>query len=114
MSDIVGARIQLSYFDQNESFAKVLPVVGEITARFETHEVGDWYRLDLDEPIKYESRAYSYLLIRSRYAERIGGPEGTSVFIVLDPAGRLKEGGRVDIAGFDHVAWGWASVPNAA
>lgn len=112
MSYFDDQRIHLSYFDQNEAFASVLPVEGTVVARLSTNTVDDWYRLDLDEPIEYEANSYSYVLIRSRYADQIDDPGGTSVFILISTSNPPNDRGKIAVEDFNRIAWGWARVAN--
>ena len=112
MSYFNSRQVQLSYFDHNEKFAEVLPVEGRIGARLSTGSVDDWYRLDLDGPIEWETDKYDYVLIRSRYADRIDDPEGTSVFVLVGKTNPPNDGSIIDVGDYDHVAWGWARVVN--
>jgi hypothetical protein len=108
---IVGRRIWLEYFDQNDRFEKAFtPQYCKILKRFSS--IGgtrDWYLVELEKAFDYEQTFYAHLMIRSRWADCcIGGKEMTSVFIILVPdPSNLKDPFQVDMSLF--VAWGMAA-----
>ena len=72
--------------------------------------VDDWYLVDLRQPVSWDQREYSSLLIRSRWqGHALGGGEPTSVFILLVADANNVPSGPIDPHQFIHVAWGMAS-----
>ena len=118
MNNIVGTRVRLDYFDQNEDFAPLLPRSGTISRQLTSRDgADDWFLVNLDDPFEYQIKVgegYQYsllkcdkLLVRSRWADyEVGGKEETSVFILLVPDDFLIEKEPIDIDKFHHVAWG--------
>lgn len=116
LDKIVGRRIWLDYYDQNEKFEKAfLPQSCEVVRRF-VDEFGleDWYLVRLTAPLCYNDKPYGHLMIRSRWADcALGGKEPTSVFIVLVPdPDVISERFHLDRSLF--IAWGMASRDNEA
>jgi hypothetical protein len=115
LDSIVGRRIWLEYFDQNDRFEKAFtPQYCEVCKRFASVDgARDWYLVELGTAFYYEQILYAHLMIRSRWSGcRIGGEEMTSVFIVLVPdASRLKDPFQIDMSLF--VAWGMAALDPA-
>ena len=110
---LIGSRIELSYYDQNEEFAECLPQRGEIVSRHETDNVSDWYLLTLDCPIEYRGHNYQTLLLRSKWqGQSISSSEKTGVFILLVKQTETPPKRIDDIKYFEHVAWGFAIVEN--
>ena len=99
-------RARLDYFDQNESFAALLPREGTIERFLSSADGGKWGLFHLDAPAEYEGKSYDYFLLRSRWAGyEIGGADATSVFILLvDDIAKVRDG--FDVKEFEHVAWG--------
>jgi len=103
-------RLQLEYYDHNESFAKVLPVAGEVARSLQSKDGGEWVLFQLDVPVRYEGIPYEYFLLRSRWRNTvIGGKEPTSVFILLVRDMHDVQDG-FDVHNFPHVAWGMTQV----
>jgi hypothetical protein len=113
----IGSRVRLEYDDQNESFARYLPVEGTISQRcLTTIGPDDWYLVELDEPIDYQHEVgprfefqrliVQRVLIRSRWANMPIGPGvSPSVFLLLvQQSQELPEYGLV-IDDFIHVCW---------
>jgi hypothetical protein len=108
-------RINLTYFDQNESFGRALPesglvgtVVRNVAARGSSDE---WSVLQLDQPLEYQNRRHREVLIKSRWqGHAVGDREPTSVFILLGRASDVLPRVTFDLADFDHVAWGMAQT----
>ncbi len=103
-------RLRLDYFDQNERFAKLLPVDGTVVRALESGGGGKWALFQLDIPVTYEGISYQYFLLRSRWRSmEIGGKEPTSVFILLvRNQDEVQDG--FDVHSFPHVAWGMTQV----
>ena len=99
-------RVRLEYFDQNDSFAPLLPREGTVERFLSSADGGKWALFHLDARAAYEGKSYDYFLLRSRWAGyEIGGPARVSVFILLvDDNSKLRDGFRVPE--FEHVAWG--------
>ena len=112
----VNQRARVDYFDQNESFAPLLPRSGELTRKLrDVHGNADWFLLRLDDPLEYQvSKAHqfrllriSHFLLRSRWQGRhIGDSEPTSVFILLVQEGEEAVPDGFDPSAYTHVAWG--------
>jgi hypothetical protein len=103
-------RLRLEYGDQNESFAKVLPVAGLVARKLRSKDGGEWILFQLDVPTTYEGIPYEYFLLRSRWlGMEIGDAKPTSVFILLVADHNEAQDG-FDVHGFPHVAWGMAHV----
>jgi hypothetical protein len=103
-------RLRLEYGDQNESFAKVLPVAGTVARRPRSKDGGAWVLFQLDAPATYEGIPYAYFLLRSRWlGMEIGDTKPTSVFILLVADQNEAQDG-FDVHDFPHVAWGMTQV----
>lgn len=101
-------KLLLSYFDQNEEFAKSLPRRCSVDRVVRSSRDDEWTMVRLDEPVDHGNRVYHHLLLRSRWhGLPIGGEEATSVHIVLVRSDDLLCDGFV-IGSKDHVAWGMA------
>jgi hypothetical protein len=111
-------RVQLEYFDQNESFSACLPRAGYLVGRHSSSDSSDdWYHVVLDETVSYQmklsgSLAFrnvetSDMLIRSRWSgQEVGAKEPTSVFLLLVQPSQLPLPSRLRIEDYLHVAWG--------
>jgi hypothetical protein len=113
----IGDRVRLEYDDQNDSFARHLPIEGRISRRC-TASAGpdDWLLVDLDEPIDYEREVepgsqlqrliVPRVLIRSRWPDMPIGPGASpSVFLLLvERSQEASESGLV-IDDFLHACW---------
>ena len=122
----IGHRVRLEYDDQNESFARHLPVEGTISHRC-TESTGpeDWFLVELDEPIDYQHevapRSQSQrliaprVLIRSRWTGLPIGPGASpSVFLLLvQQSQEVSEYGLI-IDDFVHACWARCHVLPAA
>ena len=124
MSAIVESspqRVEISYFDQNESFARQLPRRGVLAGPLtDTSGKADWYVVHLDEPIshqvedpaaaKFRVINASQLLVRSRWSGKpIGGAAPTSVFLLLADDSQLPLPLPLDLTAYAHIAWGMCS-----
>ncbi len=101
-----GPRLRLTYFDQNEKFAEILPRDGTVERSVGAKDRTVWAVFFLDRPADYEGRTYSHFLLRSRWrGQTIGDGTQTSVFVLLvDDVRKVRNGFSVD--DFHHVAWG--------
>jgi len=101
-----GLRLRLTYFDQNEAFAEILPRDGAVERTVKEENGTAWSLFFLDRPVEYEGQTYSTFLLRSRWrGQLIGDGTQTSVFILLvDDVGKVRDGFSAD--DFHHVAWG--------
>ena len=108
--EIVGTRIWLDYYDQNEKFNDAfLPQLCEVVRRFNgAGGAKDWYLIRLEKSFKYDEAEYDHLMIRSRWVGcRISDERGTSVFIVLVPDPRkLRDPYKMENS--LYIAWGMA------
>ena len=104
-------RLCIEYYDQNESFAKVLPREGVVQATPTCSDSShNWYLLRLDDPLMFEGAEYSHFLVASRWqGDSVGGWLPTSVFILLVPTHSTVADG-FSHKQFFHVAWGMSSV----
>ncbi len=121
---MIGKRITVEYFDQNEVFKHLLPRSGCVIRQVSFEDYGeDWYLIALDEPFNYKQSSdyrhrdakpdffkemhITHLLIKSRWENvELGGNEPTSVFVFLVPDISIFD--KSDILGKDflHVCWG--------
>ena len=114
----IVSTVTIEYSDQNEAFAPYLPRSGKLVSRLSDIQGNDdWFLVALDAPFDYQVKVgepyrfkeivVSYFLIRSRWSgHTIGGPEPTSVFILLASDPKLSAGTVVDPAQFIQAAWG--------
>jgi len=111
-------RLKVRYSDQNESFARYLPRVGQTTHCF-TSDAGTpgWFLFELDEPFEYQlkvSEAFrfreivvTHFLLRSRWAGYdIGGATPTSAFLLLVEEGAVPLKGPIHVEDYVQIAWG--------
>ncbi|MBI3923609.1 MAG: hypothetical protein HY318_19475 [Armatimonadetes bacterium] len=115
---IIGTRVRVEYFDQNENFAPLLPRSGTVTRQLGTERgIDDWFVVELDKPFEYQMKIgepFSFRLlrcerfiVRSRWqGYRVGEAEPTSVFILLILDEALLTGDFIHVEDFHHVAWG--------
>jgi len=120
--EIIGTKISIEYFDQNEEFANILPRSGLITQKLKSSDsIDNWFVIDLDEPFEYQMKIgepfqfkllhCNKLLIRSRWeGKEIGGNEDTSIFIFLITDETLLDNGIINIDNFYHIAWGMSKT----
>lgn len=115
---MIGTKILVEYYDQNESFAGFLPRTGRIEKTYKCESANTWCLLQLDDPFDYQLRLdefeyglihNTHFLIRSRWQEHeLGGADPTSVFILLIPDRLSVEEGFFETKKCRHVAWGMA------
>jgi len=115
---IIGSRVKIDYYDQNEKLVSLLPRRGIVTRQLQAEGgVDDWFLIRLDIPFDYPIKSpdgfsFTYLhcediLVRSRWKKhRIGGNKPTSVFILLIQDEKQLLNDPIDIEKFYHVAWG--------
>ena len=113
---IIGTQVNIEYFDQNDSFASLLPRRGTIVRQLRSEKgVDDWFLIRIDDPFDYQinnPNSFSLLhceniLIRSRWkGYKIGETEPTSVFILLIPDDNLLNNEVIKVEQFYHIAWG--------
>ena len=96
----------VEYSDQNESFARFLPRVGQVVRDFSDNVGnGGWYLLELNQPFDYQVKVgdpfqfrgttITHFLIRSRWqGHALGGSEPVSVFVLLVENGSVPTHGR--------------------
>ncbi len=99
-------RLRLEYFDQNESFAPLLPRMGSVERFVQSRDSRRWVLLRFDEALEYKNCNYARCLLQSRWkGYEIAGEEMTSVFILLvGDEQDVSEG--FEVKDFYHVAWG--------
>ena len=117
---MIGQKITVEYFDQNESFKHLLPRSGRVVREVSLEDWGaGWYLLELDEPFDYQHKVaepymfrgmrISHLLIKSRWEGfEVGGDEPISIFVLLVPDLAALEKGNISSKDFIHVCWGIA------
>jgi hypothetical protein len=112
-SHLIGSELRVGYFDQNEDFARFLPVTGMVTQQLAMEGgASDWLVLKLETPIKYHKPSHQrghdviHLLIRSRWEGHSIGCDQTSVFILLDTEQVVGTKNSYVDADFLHVCWG--------
>ena len=111
MESLIGSKITIEYYDQNEEFAKILPRSGKIISHHYTENVDDWYLVELEDPFAYNGRENARLLIRSRWKGETLENGKTSVFILLIPDPALVNENKIELEKFEHVAWGLTKLP---
>jgi hypothetical protein len=126
MDEVVGSRVRLEYFDQNEAFASYLPVSGRVSKRCVTADgPDDWYLVELDEPLDYQLKVgpksqfrriiVPRVLIRSRlHGEPISRETSPSVFLLLVGDGQDVPAQGVSVEDYIHVCWARCYVNDAA
>ena len=105
--------IRVTYFDQNETFAKAIPkygLFGRVARQLSLRDWGDnWLLLTLTAPFEYGGQSHRQILIKSRWRDHhVGGTSETSVFILLCPDPTVLSKPVPESADFDFVAWGMA------
>jgi len=113
----IGHRVRLEYDDQNESFARHLPIEGTISLRCtESTGPNDWLLVELDELIDCEHEVgpssqvqrliIPRVLIRSRWADMPIAPGASpSVFLLLvRQFQEVSESGLI-VDDFIHACW---------
>ncbi len=102
-------RLRIEYLDHNERFAALLPREGRVVSMPRCVDSSlHWHLLRLDDPLCYDARAYSHLLLASRWqGQVIGGPTATSVFMLLVASPAVVADG-FSCKRFAHAAWGMA------
>ena len=115
-------RVRIEYFDQNEDFAQLLPQSGNVLGAYlDVHGNSDWLLVQLDTPLEYQMKVgepftfrllrVRHFLIRSRWADHpTGGPDPTSVFILLVEESKSTVPDPFNPADYHHVAWGTCTV----
>jgi len=108
----VGTRVRIGYFDQNESFAPMLPRDGVLVRRLRsTKGTDNFFLMRLDAPFNYEGQTQEYFVIRSRWQGcEVGEPAQTSVFVLLVPDSTQLDRDEIDVDKFHHVCWGMATT----
>jgi len=84
---------------------------GQMRRRAVDGDVHDWYLVELDEPLGYDARQNTHILIRSRWQGHSLVPnQKPSVFMVLIPDMAMLENTPLDLHKFHLIAWGKAIV----
>ena len=109
---MIGSRVHLEYFDQNETFARQLPREGTVLRRVTSRDgADDWFLIELGKSVEWDGRAYHHVLVRSRWmGYPLGGPEPTSVFLLLVADPQVVGADPVALEQFPHIAWALAST----
>ena len=106
-------RLRIDYFDQNDTFGKLLPRSGIVERTVPASDSKlTWYLIRLDEALQYRGTAVDRFIIASRWqGQSVGESEPTSVFILVVPSG-LEVGPSFSTTEYLHVAWGMAHSIN--
>jgi len=111
-------RLRVEYSDQNKSFARYLPRVGQTTRSFVSDDgTRGWFLFELEEPFEYQLRmgeplrfrevVVTHFLLRSRWeGHELGALEPTSVFVLLVEEGAVPLKEPIHVQDYVHVAWG--------
>ena len=114
---LIGTKVRLEYYDQNESFKKYLPLIGTIRQHCVSKtEVDGWYLIDLDKSFDYQHECgptfqfqrfgIPQVLIRSRWAgEPISRSTSPSVFLLLVFENHGFSIEELELDDFIHVCW---------
>jgi hypothetical protein len=105
--------VRITYFDQNETFARAVPtsgLVGKVVHTVALTDWGDnWLLLDLEESFTYNNCEHTQVLVRSRWeGHAVGDSEPTSVFILLISDPHVLQRRAVTSQDFEWAAWGMA------
>ena len=124
--DLPNVRVRIEYADQNDGFAACLPATGRLMRPL---VAGDdprpWWVVALDQPLEYQLKVgepYQFRLIRSgelvigtrERGRAIGGPEPTSVHILLPLRAEATSGSQLRVPEFYQAAWGVCHREDAA
>lgn len=107
MKNLIGEKIVIEYFDQNENFKAICPQSGKIVREHIDQYKNVWYLIKLDKPIDYYPHEYTHFLVRSRWVGYdIKGDKPTSVFVMLIPDEKALEKNPININDFEMAFWG--------
>jgi len=125
--EVIGAsmRVRIDYSDQNEAFAPLLPVAGELERLIPSPDKRKWWIVKLDKPLEYQRKIgepFRYQLVRAEFlvvgsrwqGYEIGESEPTSVHILVPLGAPSAPAAELDPSQYDHVAWGMCTVEDAA
>ena len=103
----LGLHGTVEYGDQHDSFGRLLPRKGVITRQIELADSAlHWYVFALDEPFDWEGQHVEHFIIAARWiGHSIGGPEFTSLFVLLDPQHRVETAKRFRMNDFLQICW---------
>jgi hypothetical protein len=103
----LGLHGTVEYGDQHDSFGRLLPRAGAITRQIELADSAlAWYLFTLDEPFEWEGQYVDHFIIAARWiGHPIGGPDFTSLFVLLDPQHRVEAGDRLRMADLTQICW---------
>ena len=118
-------RVRLEYEDQNERFARHLPVTGRLSRQVPGSDGRQWWIMALDAPLEYQHKVgepFQYRLVRTtelvlgnRSSEQmIGGAAAAPVHILVPLEPEATRGDSVRLDAFAHVAWGTVAIATAA
>jgi hypothetical protein len=107
-------RIRLSDFE-NTAVASAVPsagLCGTAVRRVALTDWGDnWLLLQLDSPLEYHGQYHERVLVRSRWqGYDVGGPDATSVFVLLIPDAAVLDRPAHTSQDFEHVSWANATT----
>jgi len=63
-------RVRIDYSDQNEAFAPLLPVAGELERLIPSPDKRKWWIVKLDKPLEYQRKIgepFRYQLVRAEF-----------------------------------------------
>lgn len=108
----VPFRLSLESYGESISFDELLPRSGTAERWVSSIGGGEWVLFHLDSPLCYKEWSVEYLLLKSRWrGYRIGGPQETSVFVVLVPdVTKVAEEFKTSV--HDPLFVSWALVRN--
>jgi hypothetical protein len=111
-------RVNIEYFDQNESFARLLPRTGVIVRKVKsTEDSSEWTHVRLDEPFDFQISPplqipvkvlhCTSLLIKPRWTgQNFGEDSKVHVFIRLVSDESQIKSDTIGVASLHNVAWG--------
>jgi hypothetical protein len=100
-------RLSLESYGENISFDKLLPRRGTAERWVTAKGGGAWVLFHLDAPLQHDQWTVEYLLLKSRWqGYQIGGPQETSVFVVLVPdVTKVADKFKVSVQDSLFVSW---------
>jgi len=110
-------RVRIEYLDQNESFARYLPLSGRATRTLLESDGRRWWVVELDQsfgyqhlvkaPFQFRQIQVSEIVIGNRWqGHEVGESEPTSVHILLPLVDSATAGNTLRPDDFQAVAWG--------
>jgi hypothetical protein len=122
--EVTMKRVRIEYYDQNDDFARLMPVSGVIVRTLSDHDGRIRWVVELDQQLEYQHTVngaghqlirVSELVVTSRWeGSEVGGDEPTSVHILLPLWPGATAGPSYEAHAFYHVAWGTCYTSGAA